>query len=87
MDKKIGRLYSRKNGWSEGNQIKCFHSPLIEKLPDIDLNEKNGLNILNYLHKNNLATTFVELYNICKIYSNWYFYYGEMVEINAQESG
>ncbi len=86
MDNTIGRLYSRKNGWSEGEKIKCFHSSLMNKLPNIDLSGKNGLFILNYLHKNNLASTYSELYSNCKIYSNWYFYYGEIIEISCNDS-
>ena len=81
MDK-IGRLYSRKNGWKESETIKCFHSSLMENLPeDYDMQEKSGITILNYLHKNNLQQKYEELYNNCKTYSNWYFYYGELVEI------
>jgi len=88
-DKSKGRLYSRKNGWENGQPIKCFHSLLIDKLPrveDIDMNGKNGFYILNYLTKNNLGSEYTELFNNCKVYNNWYFYYGDNIEIFSQDS-
>lgn len=83
---RIGRLYSRKNGWENGLPIKVFHSEIISKLPNIDFEGKNSISIINYLIKNNLVEEYNDLYNNCKKYSSWYFYYGEMKELTSQES-
>jgi len=89
MDTKVGRLYSRKNGWENGVQIKCFHSDIIDHIPpleDIDLQGKSSFEIINYLVKKDKVDEFNELYRNCQKYSSWYFYYGEFTEIFSQES-
>jgi len=76
---KIGRFYSRRQGWyvneilGNGNSVKYFNSSIIDKLPNIDLNDKDGKFILNYLKKNNLENIYNELYINSKTYINWYF--------------
>jgi hypothetical protein len=88
-DKTIGRLYSRKNGWENGLPIKVFHSDIIKKLPNLEtfnLDGKNSITLINFLIKNNLIEEYSDLYNNCKKYSCWYFYYGEMKELTSQES-
>ena len=50
---KVGRLYSRKNGWKNGILVKSFNSSLFDNLPLIDLEDKTGNYIYNYLKKNN----------------------------------
>jgi hypothetical protein len=88
----IGRFYSRKQGWyteqitDNENRVKYFNSDLINKLPNIDLHDKNGKYISNYLIKNNLQNEFKELYLNSKIYFNWYFYYKDNIEIFSSES-
>jgi hypothetical protein len=88
----IGRFYSRKQGWyteqitDNENRVKYFNSGLINKLPNIDLHDKNGKYISNYLIKNNLQNEFKELYLNSKIYFNWYFYYQDNIEIFSSES-
>jgi len=89
----IGRFYSRRQGWyskeifnSIDNHVKYYNSSLIDKLPNIDLNDKDGKYISNYLKKNNLEDEYKELYKNSKIYSNWYFYYSNNIEIFSSES-
>jgi hypothetical protein len=82
----FGRFYSRKQGWNGGNSVKYFNSSIINKLPNIDLNDKDGKFISNYLKKNNLENEFNELYIESKIYFNWYFYYNDNIEIFSSES-
>lgn len=88
----IGRFYSRRQGWygneilSSGNSVKYFNSGIIDKLPNIDLNDKDGKFILNYLKKNNLENIYNELYMNSKTYINWYFYYNDNIEIFSSES-
>lgn len=82
----FGRFYSRKQGWNGGNSVKYFNSSIINKLPNIDLNDKDGKFISNYLKKNNLENEFSELYIESKIYLNWYFYYNDNIEIFSSES-
>lgn len=82
----FGRFYSRKQGWNGGNSVKYFNSSIINKLPNIDLNDKDGKFISNYLKKNNLENEFSELYIESKIYFNWYFYYNDNIEIFSSES-
>lgn len=86
MENKVGRFYSRKNGWDNGVPIKCFHSQIINKLPNVDIQGKNGLSILNYLTKTSLTNDYLDLVNLCKTYNNWYFYYGDLIDIYSQES-
>ena len=38
------------------------------------------------MDKNNLAEKHGKLYKLCKTFSSWYFYYGEMKEITAYEN-
>jgi hypothetical protein len=38
------------------------------------------------MDKNNLAEKHEKLYRLCKTFSSWYFYYGEMKEITAYEN-
>jgi hypothetical protein len=88
----FGRFYSRRQGWRgeknlcEGNNVKYFNSSIIDKLPNIDLDDKDGKYILNYLKKNNLENEYKELCKNSKIYSNWYFYYSDDIEIFSSES-
>ena len=102
MNTTIGRFYSRKQGWcgeenlnsgenvlNSGNSVKYFNSSIIDKLPNIDLNnlnDKEGKYISNYLTKNNLENVYNELYINSKIYFNWYFYYSDNIEIFSSES-
>jgi len=88
-----GRFYSRRQGWyskeilnTVDNCVKYYNSGLIDKLPNIDLNDKDGKYISNYLKKNNLENEYKELYMESKIYSNWYFYYNDDIEIFSSES-
>jgi hypothetical protein len=88
----IGRFYSRRQGWyvneilGNGNSVKYFNSSIIDKLPNIDLNDKDGKFILNYLKKNNLENIYNELFINSKTYINWYFYYNDNIEIFSSES-
>ena len=82
---KIGRLYSRKNGWINGILVKSFNSSLCDNLPSIDLQDKTGNYIYNYLKKNNLENDYKKLFIESKIYNNWYFYYGELISITSTE--
>ena len=92
MNMTLGRFYSRRQGWcveknlNDGNSVKYFNSSIIDKLPNIDLNDKDGKYILNYLKKNNIENMYNELYINSKIYLNWYFYYGDNIEIFSSES-
>jgi hypothetical protein len=81
----IGRLYSRKNGWKNGILVKSFNSSLLDNLPPIDLQDKTGNYIYNYLKKNNLENDYEKLFIESKIYNNWYFYYGEIISITSTE--
>lgn len=88
-----GRFYSRRQGWYSNeilntidNSVKYYNSSLIDKLPNIDLNDKDGKYIINYLKKNNLENEYKELYMESKIYSNWYFYYNDNIKIFSSES-
>ena len=82
---KIGRLYSRKNGWENGIPVKSFNSSLLDNLPSIDLQDKTGNYIYNYLKKNNLENDYEKLFIESNIYNNWYFYYGELISITSTE--
>jgi hypothetical protein len=82
----IGRLYSRKNGWINGTVVKSFHSDLIVKLPCDNLDGKDGKYIYKYIEKNNITNEYTELYKLSKIYNNWVFYYGDIIDIYSQES-
>ena len=86
MNNTFGKFYSRRQGWNGGNSVKYFNSSIINKLPEINLNDKDGKFILNYLKKNNIENDYNNLYNDSKIYSNWYFYYGDNIEIFSSES-
>jgi hypothetical protein len=88
-----GRFYSRRQGWyskeivnTVDNCVKYYNSVLIDKLPNINLNDKDGKYIFNYLKKNNLENEYKELYLESKIYSNWYFYYNDNIKIFSSES-
>ena len=86
MMNSFGRFYSRRQGWSGGNRVKYFNSRIVNKLPDINLNDKNGASISKYLTKNNIENEYSELLNESKLNSNWYFYYGEEVAMFSCES-
>jgi len=82
----LGRFYSRRQGWGGGNKVKYFNSSIIDKLPNIDLYNKNGNYISDYLIKNNLQNEYKDLFTNSKIYFNWYFYYQDNIEIFSSES-
>jgi hypothetical protein len=82
----VGRFYSRRQGWENGHSVKYFNSGLIHNLPNINLNDKDGKYISNYLIKNNLQNEYKELYLDSKIYNNWFFYYGDNLKIFSTES-
>ena len=89
----IGRFYSRRQGWyskeiinNTNNSVKYYNSSIIDKLPNIDLNDKDGKYISNYLKINNLENEYKELCRNSKIYLNWYFYYSDNIEIFSSES-
>ena len=84
--KKIGRFYSRKNGWKNGIIVKSFYSELIIKLPCYNLDDKDGKFIYKYIEKNNIINEYIELYRLSKLYNNWFFYYGKAIDIYSQES-
>ena len=86
MMNSFGRFYSRRQGWSGGNIVKHFNSCIVNKLPEINMNDKDGAFISNYLKKNNIENDYSELFNESKNHSNWYFYYGDDVEIFSSES-
>ena len=88
-----GRFYSRRQGWcgkdifnTKENCVKYFYSSMIDKLPNINLYDKDGKYISNYLRKNNLENEYKELYTNSMIYTNWYFYYNDNIEIFSSES-
>jgi hypothetical protein len=85
-----GRLYSRRQGWlgSEEKEkcVKFFHSGILSNLPPIDLQDRDGKYISNYLSKNKLENEYNELYANSKWYENWYFYYGDDITIFSAES-
>ena len=88
----IGRFYSRRQGWmgtEEEKYVKYFNSGLLTNLPNlptINLQDRDGKYISNYLSKNKLENEYTELYANSKRYANWYFYYGESVNIFSAES-
>ena len=89
----IGRFYSIRQGWYSkeilntiDNSVKYYNSSIIDKLPNIDLNDKDGKYVSNYLKINNLENEYKELCRDSKIYSNWYFYYSDNIEIFSSES-
>lgn len=91
----IGRFYSRRQGWigtvgtEEEKYVKYFNSGLLTNLPNlptINLQDKDGKYISNYLSKNKLENEYNELYTNSNLYTNWYFYYGESVNIFSAES-
>ena len=81
-----GKFYSRKQGWIGGNKVKYFNSSIINKLPEINLDDKDGKYISNYLKKNNLENEYKDLYLNSIIYCNWYFYYNDNINIFSSES-
>ena len=81
-----GRFYSRRQGWCGGSSVKHYNSGIFDKLPNLDLNDKNGKYISNYLKINNLETDYKELYMYSRIYLDWYFYHSDNVEIFSSES-
>ena len=88
----IGRFYSRRQGWigtEEEKYVKYFNSGLVTNLPNlstINLQDKDGKYISNYLSKNKLENEYSELYTNSKLYMNWYFYYGDDITIFSTES-
>jgi hypothetical protein len=95
----IGRFYSRRQGWCEekngcgkeilnniNNCVKYYNSGIIDKLPNIDLHDKDGKYISNYLKNNNLENEYKQLYKDSIIYFNWYFYYNDNINIFSSES-
>jgi hypothetical protein len=88
----IGRFYSRRQGWmgtEEEKYVKYFNSGLLTNLPNlptINLQDRDGKYISNYLSKNKLENEYNELYTNSNLYTNWYFYYGENVNIFSAES-
>jgi hypothetical protein len=88
----IGRFYSRRQGWlgtEEEKYVKYFNSGLLTNLPNlptINLQDRDGKYISNYLSKNKLENEYNELYTKSNLYTNWYFYYGESVNIFSAES-
>lgn len=95
MNMNTGRFYSRRQGWigtelgiSEEKEkcVKFFHSGILSNLPPIDLQDRDGKYISNYLSKNKLENEYNELYANSKQYANWYFYYGDDVTIFSAES-
>jgi len=92
MNITIGRFYSRRQGWNSDkilnnqNSVKYFNSSIIDNLPNIDLNDKDGKYILNYLKRNNLENVYNDLYTKSKTYINWFFYYNDNIEIFSSES-
>jgi hypothetical protein len=58
----------------------------VNKLPEININDKNGAFVTKYLKTNNIETEYSELFNESEIHSNWYFYYGDDVEIVSSDS-
>ena len=85
-----GRFYSRRQGWlgseEEEKRVKYFNSDLVSNLPTINLQDRDGKYISNYLSKNKLENEYSELYANSKRYMNWYFYYGDDVTIFSAES-
>jgi hypothetical protein len=83
-----GRLYSRQCGWEHGTPVKFYNSQIItvfsKEIHNID--GKTGFYIINFMEKNGLIDTFIDAYNILKIYPSWYFYYGENKNITAFEN-
>ncbi len=61
--------------------VKSFNSSLLDNLPPIDLQDKTGNYIYNYLKENDYKKLFIE----SKIYNNWYFYYVELITITSIE--
>ena len=86
MMNSFGRFYSRRQGWSGGNRVKYFNSCVINKLPDLNLNDKNGAFVSKYLKQNNIENEYSELFNESKLNSNWYFYYGDDVDMFSSDS-
>jgi hypothetical protein len=84
----IGRLYSRLCGWENGLPVKFYNSEIIEVFPKevCNIDGKTGSFIAKYMDKNNLSEKHEKLYKLCKTFSSWYFYYGEMKEITAYEN-
>ena len=88
----IGRFYSRRQGWMGTEEEKCvkyFNSNLLTNLPNlptINLQDRDGSYISKYLTKNKLENEYNELYTNSNLYTNWYFYYGENVNIFSAES-
>ena len=90
MNMNTGRFYSRRQGWlrseEKENCVKYFNSGILSNLPPIDLQDRDGKYISNYLSKNKLENEYTELYANSKRYTNWYFYYGDDVTIFSAES-
>lgn len=90
MNMNTGRFYSRRQGWlgSEEKEkcVKYFNSGILSNLPTINLQDRDGKYISNYLSKNNLEDEYTDLYADSRRYANWYFYYGDDVTIFSTES-
>lgn len=81
----IGRLYSRVCGWENGQPVKSYNSEIITIFPkDIcDIDGKTGSFIVKYMDKHGLSDTYGDAYKLCKTYTSWFFYYGEIKTITA----
>ena len=66
--------------------MKYFNSRVVNKLPDVNLNDKNGAFVAKYLKNNNIENEYSELFNESKLNSNWYFYYGEEATMFSSDS-
>ena len=80
MNMNTGRFYSRRQGWLGTDEEKCvkyFNSGILSNLPTINLQDRDGKYISNYLRKNKLEDEYTDLYADSKRYANWYFYYGD----------
>lgn len=91
MNMNTGRFYSRRQGWLGGSEekekcVKYFNSGILSNLPTINLQDRDGKYISNYLSKNKLEDEYTDLYADSKRYANWYFYYGDDVTIFSTES-
>ena len=90
MNMNTGRFYSRRQGWlgtHKENCVKYFNSGLLSNLPTtIELQDRDGKYVSNYLSKNKLENEYTELYANSKQYANWYFYYGDDVTIFSAET-
>ena len=66
--------------------LEILNNEFIIKLPCYNLDDKDGKYIYKYIEKNNMINEYTELYRLSKLYNNWFFYYGEAIDIYSQES-